>query len=147
MSKVPDTVGDSPAASAAGMPPPVDPGSDSDSDQDNYFHHEPQFVLHAVDDRRRPPAPAPALLPIQHRPAPERLYYREPDRVERLSLSLVLPQAVLCFWNLALAVMMICAANNPETQTNLVWVVVCSALIMLFHYKKNAYQYRLGSRD
>ena len=27
---------------------------------------------------------------------------------------------------------MICLANNAEARTNLVWVVACSALVMLF---------------
>jgi hypothetical protein len=53
MSKVPLHVGGSTAAVAATPPPPVDPGSDSDSDQDRYSLHEPQFVIHAVDDDRR----------------------------------------------------------------------------------------------
>ncbi|CAN6181366.1 unnamed protein product [Urochloa humidicola] len=132
MAKVPVTVVDSPTAAAAGMPPPVD----SDSDSDHYSLHEPQFVIHAVDDYRRPPAPAPApavLFPFQQdRPALAFTATARADMVERLGYSLILPQGVLCCLNVALGVVMICVANNTEAQINLVGVVVPSALIMLF---------------
>ena len=92
MSKVPLHVGGSTATAAATPPPPVDPGSDSDSDQDRYSLHEPQFVIHAVDDDRRrrlPPA-----LPVQHPPPPALAAAPGPEvaRLERLRYFLTLSQ-------------------------------------------------------
>ncbi|CAN6196975.1 unnamed protein product [Urochloa humidicola] len=120
------------------MPPPGDPcSSNSDSDEDHYYLHEPQFVIHAVDDddrRRQPAAPTVWELVDAHRDAARR---------ERLRFSLIVPQEILCSCIVILGIAMICLANNREMQTNpVVWVVPCSALVMLFSVISVVLSYR-----
>jgi hypothetical protein len=79
-------------------PPPAadaEPCSDSDSDHDHPVQ-EPEFVMHAMDDRRQR-APAAVRLPIVQPPPPPRHpvanWEREAAaRTERLQYHMLVPQ-------------------------------------------------------
>jgi len=79
-------------------PPPAadaEPGSDSDPDKDHPVQ-EPEFVMHAMDDRRQR-APAAVRLPVVQVPPrhPVANWEREAAaRTERLQEHMLVPQVI-----------------------------------------------------
>ncbi|TVU41610.1 hypothetical protein EJB05_15142, partial [Eragrostis curvula] len=92
----------------------VPPAADSDSDDQERPKHEPEFVIHVVDDHR-PPAP-----PVQmHRLAPPLFRFPpEPPQFDydgdgRSECTYFLAIKVICF---ALMVFMVIMTLGPATQ-------------------------------
>ncbi|KAL6880602.1 hypothetical protein ACP4OV_012167 [Aristida adscensionis] len=133
MAEVSATAGDRapppPAAQCIDMYLGSDSGSDSDRD---HPLQEPEFVLHAVEDRHRQPPAAPDLLPMhQLGLAIDNL---ERVRTRRRVKWMLLPQILLGSLTLVFACFMIYYAERPDEQPDphFIWLIVPCALAVVF---------------